>query len=204
MSAHNEIAKVYASALLELAVAQGALTGDGNSGAKQVGEELAALCEVFAADKKFVSFLGSPAVSRARRTETIDRVLKGRVSDLLYRFVITLNRKGRLGHLLAIGEAYDALLQELFGMTEVDVYTVDGKSMGESTESLMREKLRAAIGKEAIFHYYSDPAMIGGIKLQIGDQLVDGSVATRLRRLQHAMIESGGATVRRDSKRFIG
>ena len=198
MSKHEKIAKVYATALLDLAVAQG-----GNTAAKEMGEELSALCEVAAANKKFVMFLGSPAITRARRTETIDRILKGRVSELLYRFVVTLNRKGRLGHLLAIGQSYDTLLQELFGMTEVDVYTVDGKAMGEATESLMREKLRAAIGREAIFHYCADPAMIGGIKLQIADQLVDGSVATRLRRLQQAMIESGGATVRRDSTRFI-
>ncbi len=197
-SQHNEIAKVYARALLDLAVAAG-----GNSQAKELGEELTALCEVAAANKKCVLFLSSPAVARARRTATMERLLKGRVSETLYRFVITLNRKGRLGQLLAIGTAYDTLLQELFGMTEVDVYTVDGKSMDASTESLMRETLRAAIGREAIFHYYADATMIAGIKLQIADQLVDGSVATRLRRLQQTMIESGGATVRRDSNRFI-
>jgi len=45
--------------------------------------------------------------------------------------------------------------------------------------------------------------MIGGIKLRIADQLVDGSVATQLRRLQETIIESGGAAVRSDSKRFI-
>ncbi len=198
MSQHNEIATVYARALLDLAVAKG-----GNSAAKELGEELAALCEVASADKKFVLFLSSPAVTRERRAATIERLLKGRVSETLYRFVVVLNRKGRLGQLLAIGNAFDALLQELFGMTEVDVYTVDGKPMGEATETLMREKLRAAIGREAIFHYYADTTMIGGIKLQIADQLIDGSIATRLRRLQQTMIESGGATVRRDSKRFI-
>ncbi len=204
MSQHNEIAKVYATALLELARAHGTKAqADGNEMAKEVGAELTALCEVAAADKKFVLFLGSPAVTRARRTATIERVLKGRVSDLLFRFVVTLNRKGRLGELLAIGSAYDTLLQDLFGRTEVDVYTVDGSSMGSATETLMREKLRAAIGKEAVFHYYRDPTMIGGIKLRIADQLVDGSIATRLRRLQHTMIESGGATVRRDASRFI-
>lgn len=198
MSEHNKIAKVYASALLDLAVADG-----GNAAAKDLGEELSALCEIASADKKFVLFLSSPAVTRARRSATIERVLKGRVSETLYRFVVVLNRKGRLGQLLAIGSAYDTLLQALFGMTEVDVFTVDGKSMGETTETLMREKLRTAIGREAIFHYYADPTMIGGIKLQIADQLVDGSIATRLRRLQQTMIESGGATVRRDSTRFI-
>lgn len=198
MSSTDKIATVYANALLELAVKEG-----GNSRAQELGEELDALCEVIGANKAFVEFLGSPAVDRAARTATIDRVLKGRVSDAMYRFVRVVNHKGRLGHLLSMGKAYDTLLQKLFGKTEVDVYTVDGQPMGEATETLMREKLRATIGSEAIFHYYADKTMIGGIKLRIADQLVDGSVATQLRRLQETIIESGGAAVRGDSKRFI-
>ena len=198
MSSTDKIATVYANALLELAVKEG-----GNSRAQELGEELDALCEVIGANKAFVEFLGSPAVDRAARTATIDRVLKGRVSDAMYRFVRVVNHKGRLGHLLSMGKAYDTLLQKLFGKTEVDVYTVDGQPMGEATETLLREKLRAAIGSEAIFHYYADKTMIGGIKLRIADQLVDGSVATQLRRLQETIIESGGAAVRGDSKRFI-
>ena len=198
MSSTDKIATVYANALLELAVKEG-----GNSRAQEIGEELDALCEVIGANKAFVEFLGSPAVDRAARTATIDRVLKGRVSDAMYRFVRVVNHKGRLGHLLSMGKAYDTLLQKLFGKTEVDVYTVDGQPMGEATETLLREKLRAAIGSEAIFHYYAEKSMIGGIKLRIADQLVDGSVATQLRRLQETIIESGGAAVRSDSKRFI-
>lgn len=198
MIATDKIATVYANALLELAVKEG-----GNSRAQEIGEELDALCEVIGANKAFTTFLGSPAVDRAARTATIDRVLKGRVSDAIYRFVRIVNHKGRLGHLLSMGQAYDTLLQKLFGKTEVDVYTVDGQPMGEATESLLREKLRSAIGSEAIFHYYADKTMIGGIKLRIADQLVDGSVATQLRRLQETIIESGGAAVRSDSKRFI-
>lgn len=198
MIATDKIATVYANALLELAVKEG-----GNSRAQEIGEELDALCEVIGANKAFVEFLGSPAVARAARTATIERVLKGRVSDAIYRFVRIVNHKGRLGHLLSMGKAYDTLLQKLFGKTEVDVYTVDGQPMGEATETLMREKLRATIGSEAIFHYYAEKSMIGGIKLRIADQLMDGSVATQLRRLQETIIESGGAAVRSDSKRFI-
>jgi len=80
MIATDKIATVYANALLELAVKEG-----GNSRAQEIGEELDALCEVIGANKAFVEFLGSPAVARAARTATIERVLKGRVSDAIYR-----------------------------------------------------------------------------------------------------------------------
>lgn len=198
MSATDKIANVYANALLELAIKDG-----GNARAQELGEEFTELCEVISANKAFVTLLGSPAADRAARRASIERVLKGRISEALYRFVRIVDHKGRLGHLLAMGQAYDGLLQKLFGKTEVDVYTVDGQPMGETTESLMRERLRSVIGREAIFHYYADKSMIGGIKLRIEDQLIDGSVATSLRRLQDSMIATGGAAVRSDSNRFI-
>lgn len=194
----DEIATVYANALLELAIKDG-----GNARAQEIGEEFAALCEVIAGNKAFIAYLSSPAVERSARGAMLEKLFRTRLSSTLYRFIGVVNQKRRLAHLLAIGTAYDGLLQNLFGKTEVDVYTVDGKSMGEATEQLMRDKLRAAIGREAIFHYYADKSMIGGIKLRIEDQLVDGSVATRLRRLQESIISSGGAAVRSNSGRFI-
>ena len=38
--------------------------------------------------------------------------------------------------------------------------------------------------------------MIGGIKLRIGDQLIDGSFARNLHRMRHEMLSAGGARVR--------
>ena len=43
----------------------------------------------------------------------------------LVRFLLVANRKGRLGELEAISEAYAKLLNERFGKVEVDVFTVD-------------------------------------------------------------------------------
>ena len=54
----------------------------------------------------------------------------------------------------------------------------------------MRDRIRDAIGREPVIYPYVDTTMIGGVKLRIGDQLIDGSVATRLRRLAHGLTES--------------
>ena len=43
------------------------------------------------------------------------------------------------------------------------------------------------LGKEPVLHSYVEPAMLGGVKLRIGDQLIDGSVQTKLRRLSEAI-----------------
>ena len=45
--------------------------------------------------------------------------------------------------------------------------------------------------------------MIGGLKLRIGDQLIDGSVASRLRRLRQNLLTSGGSAIRNRLGRII-
>jgi len=199
MATNDKIAAVYANALLELTQKQG-----GNARAQEVGEEFRQLAEVIKEDKSFRSLLASPTVERGARSAALARILKGNVSDVLMRFIMVVDRKGRLNHLVEMEEAYDELLQGLFGKTEVDVFTVDGQPLEKTTETSLRERLRTATGREAVFHYAVDASMIGGIKLRIEDQLVDGSVATRLRRLRESIIQGGGATIRGKTERFIG
>jgi F-type H+-transporting ATPase subunit delta len=199
MATNDKVAAVYANALLELTQKQG-----GNTRAQEVGEEFRQLAEMINEDKSFRSLLASPTIERGARSAALDRILRGNVSDVLMRFIMVVDRKGRLNHLVEMEEAYDELLQGLFGKTEVDVFTVDGQPLEKTTETSLCERLRTATGREAVFHYAADASMIGGIKLRIEDQLVDGSVATRLRRLRESIIRGGGATIRGNTERFIG
>jgi F-type H+-transporting ATPase subunit delta len=104
--------------------------------------------------------------------------------------MLVLNRKGRLAELLAIEGAYDALEQEAFGRVEVDVFTASG-TVDEATKASLAADLKKSIGKEPVMHFYADPAMIGGLKLRIGDRLIDGSVAAQLRRMRSTLLDRG-------------
>ena len=193
----DDVAKVYATSLLELALKQGA------DAPAAVGAELDALCEAARADARFREFLASPMLDRAEREASLQRILKGNASELLMKFVMVLNRKGRLGHLLEIGDAFDQLLQERFGKVEVDVYTVSGGQLPDEVASAVKARVKSAFGKEAVLHSYADAGMIGGIKLRIGDQLIDGSVATRLRRMRAAMLDAARVDLAAKPERFI-
>ena len=113
-----------------------------------------------------------------------------------------LNAKGRLGNLAPITAAFDQLVQEAFGRVEVDVYTAAPIDADELNS--IRERLQSILGKEPVVHPYVDNAMIGGLKLQIGDQLIDASVATRLRRLRDKLSGEGSAQVRAAADRLVG
>ena len=49
-----------------------------------------------------------------------------------------------------------------------------------------------------------DPTLIGGLRLQVGDRLIDGSIASRLRRLEYALQVEAGAKIRARSSEMVG
>ena len=115
--------------------------------------------------------------------------------------MIILNRNGRLAHLESIQAAFDQQVQEAFGRIEVDVITAS--EIDEAAKNRIGERIQQALGKEPVMHSYTDPSIIGGIRLRIGDELIDGSVATRLRRMGAALQEQGGNDIRSQMNRFL-
>ena len=99
----DALANVYARSLLELAEEQG-----GQERIESVLGQLEDLLEMARADKTFGEFLASRVLTTVGRAASLRRILDGRVDDLVLRFLLVLNEKGRLGHIAAIVAAYDA------------------------------------------------------------------------------------------------
>lgn len=185
----DALAAVYARSLLELAEKAG-----GQERIESVLAELEAILEMARADKRFGEFLASRVLSTANRAASLRQIFENNCDDLVLRFLQVLNQKGRLGHIVAIVAAYDALVQERFGRIEVDVYTASPVDFEEIDR--VKGRLSTILGKEVIVHPYTDESMIGGVKFRIGDQLVDASLASRLRRMRDQLHTTGGAKLR--------
>jgi len=197
MSRHTDaLANVYAKSLYELAEKAG-----GRDKIMELAEELEQICEVARGHRPFREFLASPVIDRVRRRRALRSIFEDKVTDLMLRFLLVLNEKGRLGHLEPIGEAYDRLVHEAFGRVEVDVYTPT--PLEPDQQEKLRQRIGKVIGKEPVLYPYTDPRMIGGLKLRIGDQLIDGSVASRLRRMRQSLLSSGSSAVRARLSRII-
>lgn len=197
MPAHSDaLAAVYAASLYELANEAG-----GDEKVLEVADELEQLVNLARTDKKLGEFLASPIIDVDKRGESIRKIFQDQITDLLLRFMLVLNAKGRLNHIESITAAYDAKVQKRFGRVEVNVYTP--APLGDAQRAAISDKIRAALGKEPVIHPYTEPSMIGGIKLRIGDQLIDGSVAGQLRRMKESLMNEGRDELRQRIDRMI-
>jgi len=191
LSTHTDaLANVYARSLFELAT-----QGGGHDMVLEVADELEQICELTRQDRAISVFFSSPVIDESSREASLKSIFTDRVTSLTLRFLLVLNNKGRLNHLEMITTAYDQLVQDEFGKIEVDVFT----PIPLDTESIqvIKDKMSKILGKEPILHPYIEEGMIGGIKLRIGDQLLDGSVSTKLRRISES-IQSGGSMAIRE------
>ncbi len=192
----DALATMYARSLFELAFEKG-----GQETAEGIGGEIEDIVEIARSDASFSEFLASRVLGVDSRDESLKKIFEGRCSPLVLHFLQLLNRKGRLSHLPPIVAAYDQITQEHFGLVEVDVLTaapIDDEQLGH-----IREKLADALGKQPVLHPYTDPSMLGGLKLRIGDQLIDASVSTRLQNMRERLINRGGATIRGRSNELL-
>jgi F-type H+-transporting ATPase subunit delta len=181
----DTIARVYARSLYELAQEAG-----GREKILEVTDELEQIGELTRSNKRFARFLESPVVDVQRRGLAIRDIFNDRITDLLLRFLLVLNTNKRLGHLNIVHLALVDLVHEAMGRIEVDVWTAT--PMDDDSRKAVTEGLRKAIGKDPVIHAWVDPSILGGLKIRVGDKLIDDSVAARLRQLEKS-IRTGAA-----------
>lgn len=187
--ASNATTRVYAKSLFQLAMAKG-----GQAKVAEIGDELEQIVELANSQPALGELFANPSITTDARNQSLDRIFKGRISHETLQFLHVLNEKGRISALTGVVDSLQEIVQEQFGMIEVDVYTAQPATPDMVSD--LTSRLARALGKQVVVHTYTQPDMIGGVKIQIGDQLLDGSVATQLRKLTDKLNTDGGSAMR--------
>ncbi|MDP7070363.1 MAG: ATP synthase F1 subunit delta [Phycisphaerales bacterium] len=184
----DTLARIYARSLFDLSNEAG-----GREKILEVADELEQVCELVRSDPAFREYLDSPVIDTARRALGIRTIFADRVTDLVLRFMLVLNTNGRIGRVESIHAAFDEMVQEAWGRIEVDAWTAT--PLDEESQRLLSSKLHEILGKEPVLHAWTDASLIGGIRIRIGDTLVDGSVAARLKQFERGLQVQGNRVI---------
>ncbi len=174
------VSRRYAQALLDAAEKQGQVDP-----AIEELEEVVA--EVFGRFPRFAEMMATERVPTSERDRILVEVLGGRASDLMLRFLRVLNRHGRLGLIRAV--AAEARLAWDRRNRRIPVLVRSVVPLGDDQITALRDSLSGLVAGTPILSFSTDPALIGGLVVQIGDQLYDASVRSRLAKLRHRLIE---------------
>ena len=147
----------------------------------QLGEFAAAVEQV----AELRALLANPEIDRDDRSAALREILAD-ADELVRNFVLLLSEKGRTAQLPDIYREFDALVAEEAGRLTVQLTTAYELSDDEAVSIL--KKIEQSSGRTVEATRSVDPALIGGIVLQVGSHRLDGSVRGRLNRLRHDLV----------------
>jgi len=172
----STIARPYAEAAFRLADAQGKLA----DWSAAIGN-LAAV----AADARVRAAIGDPNLPSAKVAGLIISILAGKLTGEAENFVRVLAENGRLEVLAEIRAQYDALKNEREGMVEAEVTTAFELDAAQVADLVAR--LEKNTGRKVKASVSVDKSLIGGVKVVIGDKVIDGSARAQLAALETAL-----------------
>lgn len=151
-----------------------------------VAESLAAIKAALVESADFKGLINSPVLSREAAGKTIAAVASAMGIDALTtKFLGVLAENRRLGQLPAVIRAYETLLSNHKGEARAEVtsaHPLTNTQIGALTKSL-----KARVGRDVAVEAKVDPAILGGLVVKIGSQMIDSSIRTRLNSLALAM-----------------
>ena len=176
MAEPSTIARPYAEAAFKLADAQGKLT--------DWSVTLANLSAV-AADARVRAAIGDPNFAAAKVAGLFLAILSGKLTGETENFVRVLAENGRLDVLAEIRAQYEVLKNEREGVVEAVITSAFEMDQAQLADLVAR--LEKKTGRKVRTRVSVDKSLIGGVKIAIGDKVIDGSARAQLGALEKAL-----------------
>lgn len=176
----GSVSRRYARALIELAEEKGQVD--------QILGELLKFQEFARTVDRLVPVLSDKVIAREKRQQVLTKTLKHLApSELFIRYMNYLLERERFGYFHEIVQAYRTLCDQRTGLIRAKVTTAATleKSLSDRIEMLLTKKT----GKKVVVEYLEDPSLIGGVRVQLGSRVYDGSVQRELARFQENMLK---------------
>ena len=174
------VARNYAEALRDLALEQDAVVAYGGL--------LDAVAGAVAAEPRVQAVLASPRVTKARKTQLLADALAGHAPKPFVRFLGAVVQRGRQGLLGEIAREYEELVDLHLGRVHAGVTTAH--DMDPETARAIQASLARIVGGEVLPHFHTDPRLLGGLIVRMGDRVLDASLRRRLLQLRFSMLHA--------------
>jgi F-type H+-transporting ATPase subunit delta len=165
------LAARYAKSLIDLSIERDQL--------EQVYQDMEFLHSICSASREFISVLKSPIISSDKKENILDAVTGAKISQLTATFCKLLIRKGRESNLPEIASAFIQQYKDHQGIYIVKLTTAIPVS--EEAKQLIVNKVKSGTAMKNIeLNVEVNEDIIGGFVLEVGDHLIDASVAFEL------------------------
>lgn len=142
------------------------------------------------AEPALQNLLRNPSVSQIELVQTMAAAVADELNVYQINFLLLLANNRRLIYLPAIAEQFNVLRDQDENILRVVVSSAF--ALDESIQVRLKQKLMDQFKKQIIMETKVSPELIGGLKIQIGDRVLDNSIQDRLSQLTQSLSRSDG------------
>ena len=172
----DEKIQSYAQAILAVASAE--------SNPAQIEDEIYRFSQVLQSSEELKSTLSDASIPSTRRQQIVEDLLDGQVTQTTVALVSMIVAAGMGGDIKAIADKVVGLGAESRDKAVAEVYSV--VDLSSDQQQRLAAALKSATGKDVEMKIIIDESVMGGLLVQIEDEVIDGTVRTRLKQLREA------------------
>ena len=176
----TQIAKNYADALYELARDEGL--------DEALYKQLREIRELLDHNPDYVRLLSAPNLPKPERLAALDEAFSGRVHPYLLSFLKLLCERGHIRELKDCAVQYRRRRNADLGI--LDAVAITAVPLRDELREKLRARLQTLTGKQVDLQYRTDPAVLGGIRLEYDGKALDGTVRSRLIGIEKTLSET--------------
>lgn len=177
---NKSVARRYAEAFFSIA--------QDNNKIDEFQQELEKVIQAINEVENLKEYLDHLLIPAKDKKEQISKIFAGQISSVTLNFLLMVIDKKREVYMELIVEEYKDLADESRNIAKAHLVTA--KEVSEQEVKELAAKLSASTGKTVYLKQSVDPSLIGGVKIRIGDQIIDGTVAKKLEMLKMQLKEA--------------
>ena len=171
----SQTAKTYAKGLIQTAQ-------DGSIDFVAIQHDLKTISEILESSPDLNTVLLSPAVTMEQKINIIEDVFRTEISSQVLNFLKLLVEKVRFNEFEQIVRAFQYELDEINGVKKIVV--TSAIELDEVYKQRITEKLNTKLNKNIVADWQIDESIIGGLIVQIDDDVIDTSIKNKLENIQ--------------------
>lgn len=134
----------------------------------------------------FKEILQHPVVRKEDKKQMLTQLFEGKIPKEIFAFLCLLVDKKRESCLSDISVAYKRLLDAHNQVILTEVHTAI--ALDKSHQAFLRKTLETYLGQSVEMRCHTDPDLLGGVTVKIGDRMIDGSLRTQLNQLTQTLV----------------
>ena len=167
----------YAAALFELAVQENLV--------EETCEGVETVVSALMQTPGYKALLASPAIGKQQRMDALDSTFRGKIPEILLAVLRMMVSRGHVSAVDAMARDYTEMARQHRG--ESVAIVTSAVPLKEAESVALRAKLEKKLNRKIILHCLEDPALLGGLRVEVDGRVIDGSIRNKLDEIKEVM-----------------